>query len=64
MPEWVDLNWLREQTGYKHIDTLKRRILIPYREELEQFSYYPTKSGERWRFSRAHMEEWLRNHVV
>lgn len=64
MTEWVGLDWLRDQTGYKHINTLKNRILIPYRDEIEQFSYYPNKSGERWRFSRVHMEKWLRDHVA
>lgn len=64
MTEWVDLNWLKEKTGYRDPTTLKKRILIPYRDEIEQFAYYPSKKGERWKFSKTHMEEWLRNHVV
>lgn len=64
MTQWVNIDWLKEQTGYRDTETLKRRILLPYREELEKFIYYPKKRGERWKISREHMEEWLQQNIA
>lgn len=45
------------ETGIKSQNTLKKRILVPYREELEKFVRYPKIAGEPWKFSRVHMQE-------
>lgn len=64
MTEWVGIKWLMQETGIKSHKTLQKRILVPYREELEKFVRYPKIAGEPWKFSRVHMQEWLRNNVV
>lgn len=62
--EWVKIDWLKQKTGYKDTTTLKKRILDPYKSELEDIIYYPKKRGEHWKINRHHMEKWLRNHPV
>ena len=62
--EWVKIDWLKAKTGYKDIATLKKRILLPYRDELETIIYYPKKRGEHWKINRSHMEQWLINHPI
>lgn len=57
---WVDMKWMEEQTGLKY-QKIRSGILLPNKSELEKFSKYPEKRGERWKFSREYMTEWLKN---
>lgn len=63
MTVWVGMEWMKQQTGYKSEHTIKKRILYPNREEIEEFAYYPKKHGEHWKFSREHMEKWLKDNA-
>lgn len=60
---WVNLDYLKRATGYKDTRTLKKKILIPYEEEISKFSYYPKTQGEKWRFSKKHLDAWLTKNV-
>lgn len=63
MSDWVGIEYLKDKTGYRSATTLKKRILVPYREELEQFTYYPRKGGERWKFNRELLDGWLSKNI-
>ena len=56
---WGTIAWLKETTGIKHPDTLKTKILFPFRKELESFVRYPNKKGEPWKFHKDNMQNWL-----
>lgn len=60
-PEWVaGLDWLKQQTGMG-ADTLKEKLLYPYKEELYEFVDYPREGQRLWRFNTVEMKKWLRN---
>ncbi|MGP6139611.1 DUF771 domain-containing protein [Jeotgalibaca sp. A127] len=63
MSEWVGIDYLKDKTGYRSATTLKKRVLLPYRVELEEFTYYPKKGGERWKFNRYWLDKWLRENI-
>lgn len=45
MTLWVGMDYIKKVTGYKDPDTIKRRILIPHREEIEKVCLLPEKEG-------------------
>lgn len=58
--DWTDLKWLKEKTGYKSLETLKERLLYPFRTELEgSYISYPAARGEPWKINAYKMEDWL-----
>ena len=63
MTEWVGIKWLMNETTIKSHATLKKKILIPFREELESFVQYPNNPGEPWLFARVYMKDWLQNNA-
>lgn len=60
MTDWVGIKWVMEKTKIKSHATLKKNILIPFREELESFVIYPTEKGEPWLFERENMDKWIK----
>ena len=59
-PEWVaGLEWFSRQTGIGNHQTLKEKILYPYRDQLEGFVDYPERRGELWRFNTYPVKKWL-----
>lgn len=59
--EWATgLEWLSNQTSIKSPLMLREKILYPYKEELLEFVYFPTKQSENWRFNVFYMKKWLR----
>lgn len=58
---WESLAWFKQQVGIKHPDTLKTKILYPYREELERFVRYPSQKGEPWKFHKNLTMQWIEN---
>lgn len=58
--DWTDLNWLKKKTGYKSLETLKEKLLYPFRLELEgSYISYPAARGEPWKVNAYKMEDWL-----
>lgn len=53
-----DMKWLLKETATKSPQTIKEKLLYPYREELEPFVTYPD-SGEHWKFNKFPMRRWL-----
>ncbi|WP_373750133.1 DUF771 domain-containing protein [Jeotgalibaca porci] len=64
MTIWVGWKYIAKHTPYKNLETIKKHILIPHREEIEQFARYPEAKGQLWLFSEKHLKEWLENNVV
>lgn len=57
---WGDLAWLKKVTGYKSTQTVKEKLLWPFRRELEgHLVTYPQKQGQPWRVNKRPLAEWL-----
>lgn len=53
-----DMSWFSAQVGMSD-KKAKDVILYPFRKEMEQFVYYPKKTGEPWRFHKTRTLDWL-----
>lgn len=49
---------LENETNYKR-DWLKRNVLKPYREEIEQFGHYPRNRNDEYSFIGRKMKEFI-----
>lgn len=64
-PEWVaGLDWFANQTGIGNHQTLKEKVLYPFRNQLEDFIDYPERKGELWRFNSYPVKHWLRTNFT
>ncbi|MGX7395419.1 DUF771 domain-containing protein [Carnobacterium mobile] len=55
---WGNLQWLLKETEIKSPQTIKEKVLYPFRQELEDFVYYPDE-GQNWKFNKKPMVKWL-----
>ena len=55
---WGNMQWLLEETDIKSPQTVKVKLLYPFRKELEDFVYYPD-DGAQWKFNKLPMKRWL-----
>lgn len=55
-----DSAWIKEATSVKDMETIKKVILYPFRDELEgRYVYYADGFNGRWRFNTKEMRTWL-----
>lgn len=63
--QFETVNWLKKKTRIETLETLKEKILYPYRSELDVenggFVFYPRKRGEPFSIMKIPMEKWLEN---
>lgn len=55
---WGNMQWLLEETDVKSPQTIKTKLLYPFRSELNDFVYYPD-DGSQWKFNKIPMKRWL-----
>lgn len=53
-----DMKWLLKETATKSPQTIKEKLLYPFRDELDLFVTYPD-NGEHWKFNKFPMREWI-----
>ena len=55
-----DIEWLKERVNVKSIDTLKNKLLYPFKKELEpNIIYYPTQKRVPWKVNKAAFNHWM-----
>lgn len=50
--------WFEQQLPFS-FQVARERILIPFRDELEDFVLYPETTGQPWKFAKTKMLKWL-----
>lgn len=55
-----DIDWLKARLNIKSIDTLKNKLLYPFRDELEpNIIYYPSQKRVPWKVNKAAFNHWM-----
>lgn len=54
------IDWLKERLNIKTLETLKNKLLYPFRDELEpNIIYYPSQKRVPWRVNKTKFNKWL-----
>ena len=59
MQSWVPIGWVKVKMDIKSDRYLRSKVLMPNKDELQDFVIFPEKRGERWRFHRKLMQQWI-----